>query len=223
MKALSIKQPWAWLIVNGHKDIENRTWTTTQRGPIFIHAGKSFDKEGYEWVKENFPEIDLPKPDEFERGGLVGIAHIKNCVSESASKWFFGPYGFTLTDARPIELKPYRGQLGFFNVDQSKTMEPPKEEPPKKVSLFSNGTEVMMWKDRNCDMCRKGATDNGWRCSVERDIDIDGEVPQHKAKKIGYKPHPEKWECALKDSIENPSRKRKRTEKKNDDQLELGL
>ncbi|WP_245839042.1 ASCH domain-containing protein [Yersinia kristensenii] len=38
MKALSIRQPWAWLIVNGYKDIENRTWNTKCRGPVLIHA-----------------------------------------------------------------------------------------------------------------------------------------------------------------------------------------
>ena len=31
MKAISIRQPWAWLVVNGHKDVENRTWRTKHR------------------------------------------------------------------------------------------------------------------------------------------------------------------------------------------------
>ena len=44
MKALSIKQPWAWLIVNGFKDIENRTWRTKIRGEFLIHAGIEADK-----------------------------------------------------------------------------------------------------------------------------------------------------------------------------------
>lgn len=39
MKALSVRQPWAWLIVNGYKDIENRDWSTQQRGRIWIHTG----------------------------------------------------------------------------------------------------------------------------------------------------------------------------------------
>ncbi len=38
---LSIRQPWAWLIVNGYKDIENRTWSTRFRGKVLIHAGKN--------------------------------------------------------------------------------------------------------------------------------------------------------------------------------------
>lgn len=39
MKALSIRQPWASLILAGHKAVENRTWTTTYRGPVIVHAG----------------------------------------------------------------------------------------------------------------------------------------------------------------------------------------
>lgn len=40
MKALSVKQPWAWAIIHAGKDIEKRTWRTDYRGPLLIHAGK---------------------------------------------------------------------------------------------------------------------------------------------------------------------------------------
>jgi hypothetical protein len=76
MKALSIRQPWAFLIVNGFKPLENRTWKTQTRGEILIHASKSFDKAGYTWVRDNFPEIDLPLPQQFERDGIVGVANL---------------------------------------------------------------------------------------------------------------------------------------------------
>ena len=116
MKALSIRQPWVHLIVNGLKSIENRTWSTKVRGPILIHAGKSFDKEGYAWVRDNFPEIDLPLPAEFERGGIVGEANLREVVKESSSPWFFGPVGFRLADAKPLPFVPMLGRLGFFEV-----------------------------------------------------------------------------------------------------------
>jgi hypothetical protein len=45
MKVLSIRQPWAFLIVNGHKNIENRDWLTAYRGPVLIHAGKQWDED----------------------------------------------------------------------------------------------------------------------------------------------------------------------------------
>ncbi len=50
MKALSIRQPWAWLIANGYKDIENRSWRTNFRGEFLIHAGKKFDSAGWRWA-----------------------------------------------------------------------------------------------------------------------------------------------------------------------------
>jgi hypothetical protein len=46
IKALSIRQPWAWLIVQGDKDIENRS--TTYRRRVLIHAGKQPDESLFE-------------------------------------------------------------------------------------------------------------------------------------------------------------------------------
>src|SRR6267378_3713180 len=44
MKIISIRQPWASLIVSGVKDVENRTWSTRYRGPVLIHASRTADK-----------------------------------------------------------------------------------------------------------------------------------------------------------------------------------
>ena len=43
IKVLSVRQPWAWLICAGFKDVENRSWKTSYQGRLYIHAGKSFD------------------------------------------------------------------------------------------------------------------------------------------------------------------------------------
>ena len=115
MKAISIQQPWAWLICAGFKDIENRSWKTNYRGEILIHAGKKIDKSAIEWVKENRPDIELPT--EFRTGGIVGRAEIVDCVAESESPWFFGEFGFVLAHQAPMTLRPLRGQLGIFNVE----------------------------------------------------------------------------------------------------------
>lgn len=115
--ALSIRQPWSWLIAHGYKDVENRTWKTRRRGPVWIHAGKSFDREGWAFVRERFPGIPLPAPAEFARGGIVGAARITDCVSRHLSPWFSGPYGFVLADPEPMPLRPCRGRLGFFQPD----------------------------------------------------------------------------------------------------------
>ncbi|QDV34975.1 ASCH domain-containing protein [Tautonia plasticadhaerens] len=117
MKALSIQQPWAWLIAHGFKPLENRTWNTKFRGELLIHAGKTFDSDGYDWVREEFPEIPMPAPGDFERGGIVGKADLTDVVKSSDSPWFSGPVGFCLERAQPVDFLPMPGKLGFFEVD----------------------------------------------------------------------------------------------------------
>ena len=98
MKALSIRQPWAWLIAHGHKDIENRVWQTGHRGPLLIHASKGMTQQEYEDVcrflysKERLRYINalLPMPNELERGGIVGRAEVTGCYSDHASPRFIG-------------------------------------------------------------------------------------------------------------------------------------
>lgn len=123
MKALSIKQPWAWLIVHGYKNVENRDWPTHHKGPFLIHAGKKFDMEGYEWVKAHFPEIPLPLPSEFPLGGIVGHSTLRKCVppgsimlTEDHDRWYQGQYGFILECSAPITFFPLKGKLRFFNA-----------------------------------------------------------------------------------------------------------
>lgn len=121
MLALSIRQPWAWLIVNGYKDIENRDWYARYRGPLWIHAGKGMTRDEYEGCLDTIDytgraDIALPAFDQLERGGIVGKAVMVDCVRASESKWFFGRFGFVLRDARPIDFRPCRGALGFFAV-----------------------------------------------------------------------------------------------------------
>lgn len=111
MKCLSIQQPWAWLIAAGHKDIENRTWSTSYRGPFLIHAGKRYDGDEDDW-----DWTEIKKPAIFELGGIIGEAEIVDCVSKSLSPWFCGPYGFVIRNARHVTFRPCRGNLGFFAV-----------------------------------------------------------------------------------------------------------
>lgn len=111
MKVLSIQQPWAWAICNAGKDIENRNWPTNFRGEFLIHAGKKYDPDGYEFLRE----FDIIPPSyEIHFGGIVGKATLVNCVTKHNSKWFFGPYGFVLANRKPLDFIPLKGQLGFF-------------------------------------------------------------------------------------------------------------
>jgi len=140
VKALSIKQPWAWLIANGFKDIENRNWRHTPklRGRFLIHAGQRMDEEMGELLRRyviganvmsltGFARVDsstlsrllkeYPGSSSLPVGGIVGEAEIVDVVRQSGSPWFFGPLGFVLKNARPLPFMPCRGQLGFFDVD----------------------------------------------------------------------------------------------------------
>ena len=120
--ALSIRQPWAWLILNAGKNVENRTWPTRFRGWFLIHAGKGMTQEEYLSVKLWLPTIGrsaaaahLPDFKDLERGGIVGMAKLGNCVTGSDSPWFCGPYGFMLDEVIKLPFRPLKGALGFFN------------------------------------------------------------------------------------------------------------
>ena len=107
--ALSIQQPWAWLIVNGYKDIENRNWNIKYRGELHVHVGKKIEEDGIDWVKFMFPQIVLPSA--FDTGGIVGKTTIVDCVTRSNSPWFFGKYGFVLKKSQPVAFVKVSGPL----------------------------------------------------------------------------------------------------------------
>lgn len=121
MKALSIRQPWAWLIVHGFKPVENRDWPTRFRGNVLIHASKGMTRDEYDDARYLAEQqgITIPAPHELERGGIVGQACITGCVDRSPSPWFFGKFGFELEDPKPLPFQPMKGRLGFFDVEAS--------------------------------------------------------------------------------------------------------
>lgn len=120
--ALSIRQPWAWLIMHAGKDIENRSWPTRYRGRVLIHASKGMAQVDYDNAAFTLNSIDrltlLPAKHELQRGGIVGEALIVDCVEDSRSPWFCGRYGFVLSNPKPLPFYPLKGQLGFFKVNQ---------------------------------------------------------------------------------------------------------
>jgi hypothetical protein len=105
VKILSIRQPWAHLIVRGAKNIENRSWATKYRGPFLIQASLNVDRQACR-------EYGLD-PAELPTGGIVGTAEIINCVTGHRSKWFQGPYGFVLRNRRPLRFTKWPGSLGL--------------------------------------------------------------------------------------------------------------
>lgn len=83
--ALSVWQPWAYLLVTGTKDVENRRWRTAYRGWLWIHASQSLDEQAYAaLVGEG---VDLPPAAQLPRGALLGAVELLGCVRDSSSRW----------------------------------------------------------------------------------------------------------------------------------------
>lgn len=119
MKAISIRQPWAWLIVNGFKDIENRSWDTKYRGAVLIHAAKTKPTVAEWYEAQTICQrlgISFPSFAAMDKGGIVGYTHITGTTRESASPWFFGPVGFQLSGSKPLPFQPLKGRLSFFET-----------------------------------------------------------------------------------------------------------
>ena len=91
MKALTIKQPWADLIIAGVKDIENRTWKTSYRGRVLIHTSKSpcsrgdLDAYPLSALSENI-NLDKYAPGRFTNGAIIGSVDIVDCVMNGQKK-----------------------------------------------------------------------------------------------------------------------------------------
>ena len=119
MKVLVVRQPWAWLIVHGYKDIENRTWATRYRGKLLIQASAALPPKAeleYSYAVARRRGIKLPE--ELETGGIVGSVQLDDCVTHSRSRWFSGPVGWVLSKPRRLPFFPLKGQLGLFDPPQ---------------------------------------------------------------------------------------------------------
>lgn len=123
MKALTIKEPWASLIVQGFKKYEFRSWKTNYRGKVLIHAGLS--KENIEKYKDY--NLDISS------GEIIGEAYITDCilVDEKLDKSLrkidekvygnnhVGLYAFKLENAKKYNKKiKVKGKLGLWNYNE---------------------------------------------------------------------------------------------------------
>jgi hypothetical protein len=125
MRAVSVLQPWAWLIVNGFKPIENRSWSLSYRGPLVIHAGQQLGQaqlNDYEWVQHHFTDIRMPPIRDMRGGGIVGQVRLVDCVTASDSPWFQGKFGWVLAEPRRAQFVPFKGKLGLFPVTADKVV-----------------------------------------------------------------------------------------------------
>lgn len=117
MKALSIKQPWAWAILRKGKDVENRKWKTKFRGNFLIHSAKTValnaPRELYdEWLYAYEMGDNAAK-----LGGIVGVVELTDCQENYPSKWSInGLYHFILKDPVLLPFRELKGKLNFFEV-----------------------------------------------------------------------------------------------------------
>jgi hypothetical protein len=138
--ALSLRQPWAWMVVHGGKLIENRRWSTNFRGEFFIHAAKGMTRREYEdavaFAEVVDPALVVPRFENLDRGCIMGRARLVNvlarCTPPLAEHTTLGApfddatcehrwhmprqFGFVLEDIEPITPQPLSGALGFFHV-----------------------------------------------------------------------------------------------------------
>lgn len=129
--ALSLKQPWAALLVHGLKTIEVRRWPTARRGRILIHAAR---------VPDERPEAWAHVPAEMRvsaqlLGGIVGIGDLVDCITYRSREvfqadqsrhfndpsWFEPPklFGFRFANLSVLPFRPYPGWMRFFAVEEA--------------------------------------------------------------------------------------------------------
>lgn len=127
MKAITIKQPFASLIAAGLKEYEFRTWKTSYRGGLLIHAGKTMDKE----AMKKFERLGLSYP----LGCIIAKASLTDCVkvtddvraelrrknvlvySGTTENLQWDGYGFKLENIQRMEPVPASGMLGLWEYD----------------------------------------------------------------------------------------------------------
>ena len=141
-RCLSIRQPWSWLITHPEvlatyglpvKDLENRDWTTSYRGELYIHAGAAVEASLFDprtgsldawywkrkWGHDAGHALHAAMPqhkDDYPRKALVGLAQLTDVVTVSQNPWFNGPYGLVLSQIQAISPISCLGSLKIFEV-----------------------------------------------------------------------------------------------------------
>ena len=122
LRAISVRQPWAWAIIHAGKDCENRSMAAAKSfrpaigRRVYIHASS------YRWDLTNAAAylkargIVMPPVEELYFGGVIGSVLITDIVTAHSSPWFHGPAALVLADPRPEPFLRLRGQVGLFRV-----------------------------------------------------------------------------------------------------------
>ena len=123
IKTLSIWQPWASLLIKGHKEYETRSWSTKHRGWLAIHAAKS--RKGYLYV-EPLVRLGVTHFNKLPRGCVLGLVYIDQVRStrdtistlqeQQYSDWSIDRFAWRIADRIELdEPVPARGQQRIWN------------------------------------------------------------------------------------------------------------
>lgn len=125
LKALTIHRPWVWAIFEGLKRVENRSWTTTHRGLLAIHAGRSSASD--QRAATTFQSLKIEYPKHFLSNAIVGTVELFEILplNEYLEKYgddpmnrafAVGPYCWVLTS--PVKCLPIScpGNFQIWNV-----------------------------------------------------------------------------------------------------------
>ena len=134
MWVLTLKQPWAWMVIHGTKDVENRSWVNAileglvaRREPFAVHAGRAMSTAYYMeavwYAKGQDPAIVVPYPQELVFGAILGTVVPAKIYSpedwDVQRRWHMkDQYGWQLEERTPLpRYVPAKGKQGFWTVD----------------------------------------------------------------------------------------------------------
>ena len=125
IRALSVRQPWAWAIVNRYKRVGNRTWFTRYRGALLIHASKTKRDHGYIKLVARYSGQTLTHfESNLDYGAIVGACNLSDVLAPEERtpqpEWSLPGYmHWVLTDALALrEPCPCAGKLGLWRPDE---------------------------------------------------------------------------------------------------------
>ena len=115
---LSIRQPWAYLVVNDIKNIENRSWKTKYRGKFFVHASLRYDTYANDYIRDFLGDSHyIPDKSELQFGGIIGLSEILDCITDSDSVWAESDqYHWQLGKPMKTSFYAMKGKLQLFKL-----------------------------------------------------------------------------------------------------------